>query len=176
MFTWQFFLFWPWTSINILKRMCDVGETLKDVPHSRMWHTIHFPHFFLLTAPPTLSLTSPQKSIYLIKMHKDLIINEAPQEDYPFIKSSFKHPCYTVSHLRGIAAINNHGKINFKLYELVYRVASCSWSPISSTTCQYYECPVALTALRNEQYRLILEVLVWSAGLPSANSLSSAAR
>lgn len=125
---------------------------------------------------PPSHLPAHKKSIYLIKMHKDLIINEASQEDDPFIKSSSKHPCYTVSHLRGIAAINNHGKINFKLYKLVYRVASCSWSPISSTTCQYYECPVALTALRNEQYRSILEVLVWSAGLPSANSLSSAAR
>lgn len=68
--------------------------------------------------------------------------------------------------------IRKNLKMDLELCEpqLKYWLESCLWSSISSTTCQYYECPVAITALRNEQYRLILPLLLRSAGLQSSNS------
>ncbi len=73
---------------------------------------------------------------------------------------------------KNIPNIRKNLKMDLELGEpqLKYWLESCLWSPISSTTCQYYECPVAITALRNEQYRLILPLLLWSAGLQSSNS------
>lgn len=96
--------------------------------------------------------------------------------NYPFKRYFFLQLnilwCYIMSVILWRQDVRKNVKMDLELREpqLKYWVESCLWSPISSTTCQYYECPVAITALRNEQYRLILPLLLQSAGLQSSNS------